>query len=1064
MQSPSVFFQNALKQGSVLNPKARIIAEWNHNRYTKVSEIDNFGNPEADGGFDLAMFPIRTIIDPLRPTAGLMKARAGEGVVVQGYSDRPGTYRTYTSDTRAKYKYWTGPSESQAIVYPSGGGYGFSELIQPYIKYQSDVLTNKIYVCFENSWTNPKIYDIQITVNGTTWTTIASDVVPDSKGRVVLYRQSGGNWTSTVNRDYATNIRGIRLLIKSVVKSRSWFNLIELGARLEHDLSTYLIDYSVKNDMSEADFVSPLGTISSNTASVTLSNTTGIFNNDNVSSPYYGILDANVKITIDFGIDVSNWGGSGYEYVTQATMYTDAPWGGGIESVELSLKDASKFLQDMKTNSELYENMSVGKVIWQILDSVGFLDYDYDPSDDAPSTAIPYFWTDEDSTVWDTIQELCRTTQTAAYFDEFGILQLKVRTDAFSTTSTSSWTLDYAQDGTKKPDIIDLNVNDHFEANKVTVRYQKTNLAQDSLGRPISEIVWQPEDTVVLRSSSLVSDMTSSQMVFWIDQKDVSTWPFAGFVNIQGELIQYKGKGYRYYPKGGAYTGNVFNDTIFKVIFSTDEKNKIDRELSSVDHGWRNYFTGYMRVEQRGYDITNPEAHSAKAQTPWLNQGSYYGGAGGTQKLWNGGTTFQPSNGIMRLQTNKTFKGDRWYTARRGNFLNPRPRFIGTRMKFPSNPKGKDQAAGIWFWGNAAQNNMYAVDIQRTATVNRTVNNEIRVMKRKDGVVTHIGGKGATFAIDFDKWYDIDVLMSGDASFTVSVNGNVVLRVIDQGIDLPQSGAAGLYVRGFTVADFEYFYMMGPNGIDESELDDASYLDMIRGGYQSNQYYRDFVTRTRKWYPIRAYHRANRYKTAYTDKIFDEFGAQVHEYRPYDIKFEKKPVLYSSLYFSNQDQAVVDEYIHSPFGAQFVIANASRLNSVVNGEDTLTYGVNNPVDQKMMITGRTVQQADPKDYVVRDSEAIRARGEISLEIDSQWIQSEAAAKALGDWIVTQWAEPADQIEVESFGNPLLQIGDIVSVNYPPRNMTAATHKYFIIGINQNWDRGLTTTLSLRRRN
>jgi len=189
---------------------------------------------------------------------------------------------------------------------------------------------------------------------------------------------------------------------------------------------------------------------------------------------------------------------------------------------------------------------------------------------------------------------------------------------------------------------------------------------------------------------------------------------------------------------------------------------------------------------------------------------------------------------------------------------------------------------------------------------------------------------------------------------------------------------------------------------------------------------------------------------------------QVHEYRPYEVTFDKSPVLYSSLYVSNEDQVVQDEYVGYPFGAHFIIANASRWNSVVNGEDTLTYGSDNPVDQKIMITGRTIQQAEATDYVVTDEQAVRARGEIALEFNSQWIQSEAAAKSLGDWIVANWAEPADEIEVEVFGNALIQIGDIVAINYPPKDMVASTHKYFVTSVSNTWDNGLSTTLNLRR--
>lgn len=1059
MQSSTSFLQNALKQGEDLYPAIRAIAEWNHNRYTKVTTVDNYQYDEKTNGYDLDMYPIETIIEPVRPTAGLLKARAGEGAVVQGYSDTVRGYRTYTADPSSKYKYWTGPAQANTTPY-SGGGYTLPEPVRPHIIYESPVLTNKIYICIEDSWARPQKWDIQITTNGTTWTTIASDIVTNDKGQVILYLQDDTSWSSTLNRNNAINIRGIKLVVNSMNRINSWFNLVELGARLEKDLSDRIIDFSVGNELGDTDFITPMGTISSNSGSITLSNIDGIFNYDNVSSPYHGLIDANVKFMIDFGIDVSNWGGSGVEYIRMATMYSDT-WGGNEEQSSISLKDASKFLQEVKPLPELMENVTIGMAIWRMLDSVGFIDYEYTRSAEVASNQIPFYWTDDEKTVWDNIQDLCRVTQTAVYFDEHGILQIKTRDSAFNKTAPVSWTFDYAQNGSKMPDIVSLDTSSNYEANKVTVKYQKTNLAQDAQGRPISEIVWQPEETIVLRSSALTTAITKTDMRFWIDKKDITDWPYEGMVNVRGELIKYKGKGYRYYPKGGSYTGNIDTDTVFKVIYSSDEKLQIDNELSSSVHGWRNYFTGYMKVEERGYDSTTAQDHPL-IQEVWLSNGSYFGLAGGTQKLWNGGTKFMPTDSKLRLQsTGKKATGNHWYTARRGAWTGESPKFIGTRLMFPSNPKGKHTAAGIWVWGNTAQNNMYAIDIKCTKNIDRKTHNEVRVLKRKNGTVTQIGGKGAVVAIDYDRWYDVDVVVTSTARFTVFINGSPVMNVIDNGTDIPISGRAGLYVRGDCVTDFEYFYMMADGGIQETDLDNSSYLDLIKGGYYSNQYYRDFVTRTRVAQKRRG-KKTIKYTQWYDQRYFDEFGQQVHEYRPYTITFDKFPVLYSSLYVSNESQIVTDEYVHNPFGAHFVIANASRFNSIVNGEDTITYGADNSVDQKIMITGRTIQQAEATDYVVTDDQAIKARGEIAIEFSSPWIQSEAAAKALGDWIVNNWSEPCDEVSIEVFGNPLIQIGDVIAVNYPPKNMTASTHKYFVIGVDQSWDNGLSTELKLRR--
>jgi hypothetical protein len=168
------------------------------------------------------------------------------------------------------------------------------------------------------------------------------------------------------------------------------------------------------------------------------------------------------------------------------------------------------------------------------------------------------------------------------------------------------------------------------------------------------------------------------------------------------------------------------------------------------------------------------------------------------------------------------------------------------------------------------------------------------------------------------------------------------------------------------------------------------------------------------------------------------------------------------LYVTNESQASCPEYNSDPFGAQFVLANTSRTNAVIAGEDTATLGADNPIDQKMLIYGRMVFQEDVREHVVEDESAILRRGRVGVEIENDWIQSEAMATEIGEWIIKWWAGGCEEITVEAFGNPLIQIGDLVSVNYPAKSMDTLTHKYFVVGVENVFDKGLSTNLTLRR--
>ncbi len=196
--------------------------------------------------------------------------------------------------------------------------------------------------------------------------------------------------------------------------------------------------------------------------------------------------------------------------------------------------------------------------------------------------------------------------------------------------------------------------------------------------------------------------------------------------------------------------------------------------------------------------------------------------------------------------------------------------------------------------------------------------------------------------------------------------------------------------------------------------------------------------------------------------FFDEFGPICHEVREYRVKFDKGPVLHSRLYLSNDYQILLPEYSSDPFGAKFVVANAARQNAIVNGEDTLAFGPQNAINQHFLIYGRALVQKEAETVTERDESAIQRRGRIATEISSKWVQSKEAASDLGAWINEHWSNSADEVNATIFGNPLIEVGDVVSVEYPEISATADTHRYFVIGVSNSFDDGIETTLLLRR--
>lgn len=1071
---------NEIRQNHVNNVTPVLTAEWNMNRYFRAY-ADNTPE-EQDEAYDSELFPIESIVIPDRPKAGIIKALVNQSFVGSNNYDGPPSARYYTVSPDSQYKYWQSPVKAGASAPFNFANHTDSiSKVRPRVEYVEEAIDpedvdearvgilvtgNKIRYTVENTWSTPDSYDVQIkTTVGGSWTTIASNVAVPAGGRVELY-YNGTAWTTTVNLNNPISIHAVQLVVNSMDKANAYFNLIELGVYLELDLSADISSLNDEASMGEVDYITPLGTISSNTGSVTLFNETRLYTNDNESSTLFGLLDKNVK----FNMKYSYAGG----LVQQFVLYSDT-WTENLEETTVNLTDGSKFFMDVKPKASLYRNIPVQEAVWRLCDLVGFTDYVVESVDDTPNSIIDIFWTTGEQTLWEVFQELSKGTQSAIYFDSWGRLRVKTREAAFNDGQADAWTALENQSGTSLPDIISASETDQYEANKVTVTYQPTSFAEQVGNITPMEVVWEPEGPVVLRASDLIKNMTTSSTEFVVMPGDARIWPFKGICQIEGEWIRYGGKRYVYYD------GNTKVSTI---VVSDAHQRRLDAKSTAANRHL-NAYTGAINILERGLWNTEKQNHVVDASGWTIYQTDVSSGLTHTPAR---GFKHNSKDSTVTLEKGKNGDMNKYTMAVRGGSVNQGYRRIGTKMKIDATAH-RDKAAGIFF--NAEEIGMgYFVEVMPTVRMDanmRKVRNEVILYSMKDDgtkqlfggekVVSrdrsksHPGGSitktdlGAEVAVLQNRWLEIDIyftVVGDDHGIQVWVNGvQVISAVVPNGSGWRHDWVDrfGMYVRGNSQATFEYIY-----GITKPDIlydDEETFLDRISGGYVGEQWSRDYVYEVRN---VRKKFKKKSRKVAqrYQQRFFDEFGPIVHEVREFDVKFatDGLPVLESKLFHTNQSQAVCTEYTGDISGAKFIMANTSRQFAVLNGEDVLTTQGVGTIDQKLFVYGRPVIQKDSKTVVRRDEWAIRRRGEIETEYQSKWIQNSAEAEALAEWLTTHWTRSDSVLDLEIFGNPLIEIGDIVAVDY--QEMTAATHKYYVTGIRNSFDAGITTELTLRR--
>jgi hypothetical protein len=190
---------------------------------------------------------------------------------------------------------------------------------------------------------------------------------------------------------------------------------------------------------------------------------------------------------------------------------------------------------------------------------------------------------------------------------------------------------------------------------------------------------------------------------------------------------------------------------------------------------------------------------------------------------------------------------------------------------------------------------------------------------------------------------------------------------------------------------------------------------------------------------------------------------------PAAVSVDVLPVEYMWYYFPGNEQGdqrnyqkkLVDEYslsystpINTGFRAKMAIANNSSnlvfLHKEADDLDQFTINLN-------LWTHEIVAPSDPEIL-----EAIIDQSNIfeTTQLDSEWIQSKQAAQRMLKVISMGIEGFSKTVSLSIFGNPLIQVGDIVTFTYSLNGISS--QRYVVGSINHTFEQGLNTRLTLNR--
>jgi hypothetical protein len=1059
------------------------------------------------------LFPITSIIDPRRPKFAGIKymiakdpslAKDGTSGVVDKYKTAANfTSRLYFSGSKIVYKYWVSPvavgtSLSNCVLtatYPAA----------------KTAVANKITVKFETSHSKPVNWKLKLVSLAGAESTIAENVaIPDINKGVMDFYWNGSAWTTTefTSPSAGVNLSGLKLEISTIDTSGGYVGVIEIAPKYVIDISSRLVSMSIiKSASDQVSGLIPVGDVTSNSLSLD-------FNSYDKTYEYYDKTNAFNKDKINLYKDtiIRPFVKIGTEKINLGVFYTDSFSVTEFGDVSMNALDGAKELQYIKPPDILCDNMTSVAIIRRLLDSVGFTNYNFNLVTKDTTVITPYHWyTDPSKTVWEHIQDLCKDTQMIATFDESDVLQFYPRDYIFQKDKAANIKLRNRKIGSNLENISSISLENVPSVKAVKVIYTpQLTTAYGYSGAGTAENLYDAP-VIMLGASAIINDILPTQPAYTNNSSETAAlgivscepvvisglgaqqYTFNGYLVVQKEIIEYDAIEYSY---------TELDTSITKYKWMTSDSDVAKYQGLAKPNSFKP--TNNYRIKSRNaFDILGPV--SATYTQAMMNADMTHrvedSSSGWDQQEWNSTTgvftsspgsmittsipAYDPEkvgdqkllyNGVSRSMAtifakdaiyvpspdpaapekdsyiiNKIYKiatttAD-YNSSAEGAFV------IGTNMYFPlivdkntKKPTGNQMTtAGLAFSLSANNQSGYLLSISTTQNNNgdktyRDVNFYKIVagklvplatsQKDTDGtIVTNING-GELYKVEIKALK----VMNGTQEnrvFKIYLNGKVIGVSDTSPIALTNKiGIASL--QGTT--SFDYVYTAS---ITKEEFGKLDSFDAYQGFLSTNsamvKTFSDFI-----------FNKTNKATTAVWIK---EFGPVARELRRIQGRYTNAPgyPIYPSI-VQNTDVTLVGAAL-DPFTMDvFVMNNTGAFTELANGQE-----------KSFIIVGAQVTPTDSFEYI--DPKLTDIDKSEQIAFDSIWIQKESEAKALADWITGQWSKQQKVLSIETFINPLLQIGDIVEVSYPSNNLYSSEDvspptpagKYVILSVENSYD-------------
>lgn len=311
----------------------------------------------------------------------------------------------------------------------------------------------------------------------------------------------------------------------------------------------------------------------------------------------------------------------------------------------------------------------------------------------------------------------------------------------------------------------------------------------------------------------------------------------------------------------------------------------------------------------------------------------------------------------------------------------------------------------------------------------------------------------------YDLLIETEDVSETSKKFYLYINGKLIQTVQDDDA-IPTTATnknVALFVRGRGLCMFEHVFAIGDNAEKPNSVSDKK--TVFADEKLDNENYRKYLVN-----PAVLQTYLQGIGSAHHPKYslyYEEFGTIMRECAYFNVKYDKAyPALYSKISptFNDSQGYVVSNFRSNPYGAEFLIFNATDF-ALNLDESTGNY---------LRIQGVTFTQQSAHEYTVDEyfqknskldnysnyselnnkyidiQNSRNTYGRKEFNISGSYIQNFDTANGIMQWMVNKVMRPKKSVGVSIFANPMIQLGDIVTINYNVDNVLQNSTSRFVV--------------------